>query len=82
MGMGFPMADRKLTMSDWEGLVATVGNRVDPWQGRFMSSPARLILTNSALSSLPIFSMAFFSFGYWIDNYLSHFFWEGVGDKR
>ena len=40
MGMGFPMAGRKLAMSDWEGLVATVGHRVDPWQGRFMSSAA------------------------------------------
>jgi hypothetical protein len=35
--LGFPMADRPLTMVEWEGLVGKVGHRVDPWQGRFMS---------------------------------------------
>jgi hypothetical protein len=50
--LGFPMADRALTMSDWEGLIGSVGHRVDPWQGRFMSSAARLTLINSCLSSL------------------------------
>jgi hypothetical protein len=35
--LGFPMADRPLTMVEWEGLVGKVGHQVDPWQGRFMS---------------------------------------------
>jgi hypothetical protein len=29
------MADKKLTMADWEPPVEVVGHRVDPWQGRF-----------------------------------------------
>jgi hypothetical protein len=53
--LGFPMADRALTMSDWEGLIGSLGHRVDPWQGRFMSSAARLTLINSCLTSLTIF---------------------------
>jgi hypothetical protein len=31
--IGFPMADRSFTMAEWEGLVGTVGHRVEPWQG-------------------------------------------------
>jgi hypothetical protein len=58
--LGFPIAHRKLTMLDWEGLVAMVGHRVDPWQGRFMSSAARLTLIKSSLSSLPTHAMGLF----------------------
>jgi hypothetical protein len=38
----FTMSDHKLTIADNEPLVATVGKRAAPWQGRFMSSAARL----------------------------------------
>jgi hypothetical protein len=47
-------------MSDLEGLVGTLGHRVDPWQGGFRSSVARLTFTNSSLSCLSIFSMGMF----------------------
>jgi hypothetical protein len=50
------MADRSLTMAEWEALVGTGGHRVEPWQGRFMSSAARLTLINSSLSSLAIYA--------------------------
>ena len=84
--LGFPMADRKLRMSDWDGLVNVVGHRVDPWQGRFMSSAARLTLTNASLVSLPIFNMGLFLLADGTHaafaSHLSRFFWEGVGDKR
>ena len=43
-----------------ERLVGHVGHRLDPWQGRLMSSVARLILTNSSLASLPIYTMSLF----------------------
>jgi hypothetical protein len=58
--LGFPMADRPLSMIEWEGLVGKVGHRVDPWQGRFMSSAARLTLINSSLSSLTMYAMGLF----------------------
>jgi hypothetical protein len=54
------MADRPLTIADWDGLVGIVGHRVDPWQGSFMSSVARLTLINSSLSSLSIYAMGIF----------------------
>jgi hypothetical protein len=84
--LGFPMADRALTMSDWVGLIGSVGHRVDPWQGRFMSSAARLTLINSCLTSLTIFSMGLFLLAdgthAGFDRHLARFFWEGVGEKR
>ena len=84
--LGFPISDRKLTTADWEFLVGIVGHRVDPWQGRFMSSAARLTLTNASLASLPTFSMGLFLLAEGthagFDKHLARFFWEGVGDSR
>jgi hypothetical protein len=84
--LGFPMADRVLPMADWEGLIGTVGHRVDPWQGRFMSSAARLALINSCLTSLTIFSMGVFLLAdgthAGFDKHLARSFWEGIGEKR
>jgi hypothetical protein len=82
----FPMSDRALTMADWEGLIGSVGHRVDPWQGRFMSSAARLTFINSSLSSLTTFTMGLFLLAEGthagFDKHLARFFWEGIGDKR
>jgi hypothetical protein len=58
--LGFPMSDKKHTISDMEPVVATVGCRVEPWQGRFLSSTARLILADSCLSSTPLHTMSLF----------------------
>jgi hypothetical protein len=58
--VGLPLATRKLTIDDWEPLCTKVGGRVFPWHGKFMSSAARLVLTNSSLSSLPMFAMGLF----------------------
>jgi mannosylglycoprotein endo-beta-mannosidase len=84
--LGFPIADRQLSISDWEGLVGKVGHRVDPWQGRFMSSAARLTLINSSLSSLTLYAMGLFLLADGIhasfDKILARFFWEGISDKR
>jgi hypothetical protein len=83
--LGFPIADRQLSISDWEGLVGKVGHRVDPWQGRFMSSAARLTLINLSLSSLTLYAMGLFLLVDGIhasfDKILARFFWEGISDK-
>lgn len=51
-----------------------------------MSSAARLILTNSSLSSLPLFTMGMFllvdGVHAKLDTLRSRFFWEGTGIKR
>jgi hypothetical protein len=60
-----------------------VGHRVDPWQGKFLSSVARLELTNAFLSSLPTFEMCMYLFPDGthtvMDKLRCRSFWEGVG---
>lgn len=58
--LGLPISDRHISIHEWEPLYSKVANRVSPWRGRFMSSVARLIMTNSSLSSLPMFTMGMF----------------------
>ena len=83
--LGFPLSDHTLSLADWERLVRVVGHRVDPWQGRFMSSAARLTLTSFSLVSLPMFAMSLFLLAEGtiagFDKHLAHFFWEGVEEK-
>jgi hypothetical protein len=73
------MSDKKHTIA--EMVVATVGARVEPRQGCFMSSAARLILTDTCLSSLPLHMMSLFLLadgthdGF--DKHRNRFFWEG-----
>ena len=84
--LGLPISHKKLAISEWEPLYGKVANRVSPWRGRFMSSAARLILTNSSLSSLPLFTMGMFLLADGVHGKLdtprSKFFWEGAGLKR
>jgi L-serine deaminase len=55
--MGLPIGDRALVASDWEPMGLKVGKRADSWMGKFMSSAARLILTNACPSNLPMHAM-------------------------
>lgn len=58
--LGLPIAEKKCSIADWEPLSTKVAGRVCPWRGRFMSCGARLILTKSSISSLPMFAMGLF----------------------
>nr|XP_051197209.1 uncharacterized protein LOC127310588 [Lolium perenne] len=83
---GLPVSDRPLRVADWCFLPEKVGHRVDPWQGLFLASAGRLELTNSCLSSLPMFAMGIYllhdATHLAMDRPRSRFFWEGVGNKR
>ena len=84
--LGFTIVDCKLTIADLELVVAKVGFRMEPWLGRFMSSPASLMLVDACLSNLPIYTMGLFLLqdgthaGF--DKHRGRFFWEGQGKKR
>jgi hypothetical protein len=80
------VSDKTLSVAEWHFLTEKVGHRVDPWQGLFLASAGRLELTNSCLSSLPMFAM-----GIYLLHETTHremnksrarFLWEGVGNKR
>jgi hypothetical protein len=84
--LGFTMSDHKLTIADNEPLVAVVGKRAAPWQGRFMSSAARLTLIDACLSNLPMHTMGLFLLAdgthAGFDKHRNRFFWEGQGTKK
>jgi hypothetical protein len=83
--LGFLLSDKKHNISDMEPVVATVGRRMEPWQGRFLSFAPKLILTDPCLSSMPLHTMSLFLLAdgthVGLDKHRSRFFWEGVGDK-
>jgi len=58
--------------------------KLDPWKGKHLSSRGRLILTNSSLTSLPMYMMGFYLLPKGIhdemDKYRSNFFWQGASD--
>jgi hypothetical protein len=58
--LGQPISDKPLRIADWEFLLELVGHRVDPWQGLFLGEAGCLELTNSCLSSLPLFVMSLY----------------------
>jgi hypothetical protein len=79
--LGFTMSDHKLTMADLEPLVASMGKHAAPWQGRFMSSAARLTMIDACLSNLPLHTMGLFLLAdgthVAMDRHRNRFFWEG-----
>ncbi|XP_051221392.1 uncharacterized protein [Lolium perenne] len=84
--LGLPISDRPLRVADWGFLPEIVAHRVEPWQGLYLGAAGRLELTNSCLSSLPLFAMSMYLLHDGthkaMDRPRSRFFWEGVGDKR
>jgi hypothetical protein len=84
--LGLPISDRPLRVADWGFLPDKVGHRVDPWQGLYLASAGRLELTNSCLTSLPLFAMSMYLLHDGthkaMDKHRARFFWEGVGNRR
>ena len=55
--LGFPIHDRKLPVKAFEGLVNKMKGKLQPWKGKHLSYGGRLVLINSSLSSMPIYTM-------------------------
>lgn len=58
--LGVPISDRSLSIDDLRGVMQKMGKRLEPWKGKNMSSAGRLILTNSCLTSVPMYTMGFY----------------------
>lgn len=84
--LGLPVDTKRPTIEDWEPLCAKVRGRVCPWRGKFLSKAARLVLTNSSLSSFPMFAMGLFLLAEGVhakfDTPRAKFFWEGTSPNR
>ena len=61
--LGLPIGERRLTLEQFRFLVSKLTNRTDPWQGKHMSSAARLTLSNACLDNIPMFVMGFYLLG-------------------
>jgi hypothetical protein len=58
--LGVPISAIKLGMGAFDRVAGKVAKRVPPWKGKLMYSGARLILSNSCLTSLPTYTMGFY----------------------
>lgn len=67
-------------------MVLKVGNRVMPWCGRYNTNAGKVILTNSCISSLPMFLIDFYRLpegthsGF--DKHRSGFYWNAVDNEK
>jgi hypothetical protein len=83
--LGIPISDCKLGRGAFVGVAEKVAKRVPPWKRNHMSSGARLILSNSCLSSLPTYTMRFYLLPQdthrKMDSVRSRFFWRGAEEN-
>ena len=58
--LGIPISYKHLNMSVFRFLAQKMLKRLDPWKGKSLNSRGRQILTNTCLSSIPIYCMGFY----------------------
>lgn len=83
--LGIPVSDKHLNISAFSFLPKKLHKRLDPWKGKFLTSGGRQILTNSCLSSIPLYCMGV----YWLqdgvhckmDSIRANFLWQGTEDR-
>lgn len=83
--LGIPVSYKHLNMSSFEPLTQKLTKRLDPWIGKMLTSGRKLTLTNSCLSSIPIYCMGFYLLKDGIhskmDSIRAKFLWQGAEDK-
>jgi hypothetical protein len=79
--LGIPMHHRQLLNSEWSKVEERFQQNLSCWKAKYLSYEGRLVLLNSALSSLPMFMMSFFEIPKGVlknlDHFRSIFFWQG-----
>lgn len=58
--LGLPLSYQKLRVRDWEFLIRKVESKLQSWKSRLLSLGGRLTLLNSAISSVPLYSLSTF----------------------
>ena len=83
--LGIPISNKHLNTSAFSFLPQKLYKRLDPWKGKHLTSGGRQILSNTCLSSIPLYCMGF----YWLqdgvhkkmDSIRANFLWQGTEDK-
>ena len=60
--LGIVVGDKHVGVNASDKVIEKLTKRLDNWKNKLLSSGGRLILTNSTLSSLPIYTMGFYRF--------------------
>lgn len=83
--LGLPISDKHLGAAAFNPVVDKMRMKLQPWKGKNITSGGRLTLTNSSLSSLPIYTMGIYLLQEGVhkqmDTIGSQFFWRGDCNK-
>lgn len=83
--LGIPVSDKHLGVKALRGVPEKLNKRLQPWKGKNMTSRGRLMLTNTSLSSLPIYTMGVYrlqdSIHQQMDTTRAKIFWQGASDN-
>ncbi|KAJ3696607.1 hypothetical protein LUZ61_000312 [Rhynchospora tenuis] len=78
--LGLPLTSKKPTRLCFQALIDKIRNRLDGWQGGFLSKAGRTVLASSVLSTIPIYFMSVFILPAWvikeIDRVRRDFIWS------
>jgi hypothetical protein len=79
--LGFPISDKRLGVNAFRDIVGKLRHRLQPWKRKH----PRLVLTNTSLSSLPVYMMSMFllheSTHHQMDTIRAKFFWGSDGES-
>lgn len=79
--LGIPVSDKHLGIQVMKKVPEKIRKRLQPWKGNNLTSGGRLVLTNSSLSSVPIYTMGMYllqdSIHQQMDSIRANFFWRG-----
>ena len=83
--LGIPISDRLLNIEAFSPIMLKMSKRLDPWKGKNITSGGWQILTNSCLSSIPLYCMGFYGLQDGVhkkmDGVRSKFLWQGAEEK-
>ena len=67
------MHHRQLLNSEWRKIEESFQKKLSCWKAKYLSYGGRLVLLNSVLNSLPMFTMSFFEIPKGVLKNLDHF---------
>jgi hypothetical protein len=80
--LGIPVSDSHITIAGFSHIVQKIYKRLDPWKGKHLTFGGKHILTNSCLSSIPIYCMGFYYLQDGVhkqmDSIRAKFLWQGA----
>ena len=84
--LGLPLHKSKLNKQDWDFLIAKFEHKLQTWKGQLLSIGRRMTLINSALSSMPLYTLSIYKLPdhviKHIDRIRCRFLWQGTVKTR